>query len=150
MISVDKIREIAEVKIKEGENYIVEIKVKPGNKITIALDNDKAISIADCVEMSRYVESHLDREKEDFELSVMSAGMSEPFKITRQYIKNIGRQVDVVTKEGEKYSGKLAAANEEEITLETKIKEKKGKQVTVSNINLKYNQIKETKRVISF
>ena len=150
MISVDKIREIAEVKIKEGENYIVEIKVKPGNKITIALDNDKAISIADCVEMSRYVESHLDREKEDFELSVMSAGMSEPFKITRQYIKNIGRQVDVVTKEGEKYSGKLAAANEEEIILETKIKEKKGKQVTVSNINLKYNQIKETKRVISF
>ncbi len=150
MISVDKIREIAEVKIKEGENYIVEIKVKPGNKITIALDNDKAISIADCVEMSRYVESHLDREKEDFELSVMSAGMSEPFKITRQYIKNIGRQVDVVTKEGEKYSGKLTAANEEEITLETKVKEKKGKQVVISNINLKYNQIKETKRVISF
>ena len=150
MISVDTIREIAAEKIKEGDSYIVEIKVKPGNKITIALDNDKAISIADCVEMSRYVESLLDREKEDFELSVMSAGMSEPFKITRQYIKNIGRQVDVVTKEGIKYTGKLVSANDEGMELETKMKEKKGKQVLTNTINLSYNQIKETKRVISF
>ncbi len=100
--------------------------------------------------MSRYIESNLDRETEDFELSVMSAGMTEPFKITRQYIKNIGRQVDVVTKEGNKHTGKLISADNSGIILETKTKEKKSKQIITNNINLEYSKIKETKRVISF
>ncbi len=150
MITVDKIEALAAKKIQEGNNYIVDISVRPGNKIIVLLDNDKAISISDCVEMSRYIESNLDRETEDFELSVMSAGMTEPFKITRQYIKNIGRQVDVVTKEGNKHTGKLISADNSGIILETKTKEKKSKQIITNNINLEYSKIKETKRVISF
>lgn len=154
MITVDKIQQIAVVKATEGDNYIVDISIKPGNKITVLLDNDKAITIADCIEMSRHIESNLDREVEDFELSVMSAGLTEPFKITRQYKKNIGRQVDVLTKEGVKLTGRLANADEFGIVLETKTKERKGnnkgKQSSLSNINLNYSQIKQTKRVISF
>ena len=150
MITIDKIEALAAKKIQEGNNYIVDISVRPGNKIIVLLDNDKVISISDCVEMSRYIESNLDRETEDFELSVMSAGMTEPFKITRQYIKNIGRQVDVVTKEGNKHNGKLISADNSGIILETKTKEKKSKQIITNNINLEYSKIKETKRVISF
>ena len=154
MITVEKIHELAVAKVKEGDNYIVDIIVKPGNKIIVLLDNDTAISISDCIEMSRHIESNLDRETEDFELSVMSAGLTEPFKITRQYIKNIGRQVDVVTKEGNKLTGKLASADDIGIVIETKTKgikaKHKSKQLITNNINLSYNQIKETKRVISF
>lgn len=154
MITVDKIQKIAEEKLAEGANFIVDIAVKTGNKITVLLDNDNGVSISDCVAMSRHIESNLDREAEDFELNVMSPGLSEPFKILRQYQKNIGKQVDVVTKEGKKLTGKLLDANDLGISLETKVKEKvankKGKQLIINNINLTFNQIKETKIVISF
>ena len=154
MISVDIIQQIADEKIAESTNFIVDIAVKSGNKITVLLDNDNGVSISDCVAMSRHIEAGLDREKEDFELNVMSPGLSEPFKILRQYQKNIGKQVDVVSKEGKKLSGKLLKASDMGIELETKTKErvegKKGKQLIINNINLTFNQIKETKIVISF
>ena len=170
MISVDKIKKIADLKIAEGSNFIVDISVKPGNKITILLDNDDGVSISDCIAMSRHVEFSLDREIEDFELNVMSPGLTEPFKTLRQYQKNIQKQVDVVTKENKKLSGKLLSVNNEGIQLETinqqKTKNKQfnsrqfaiadkqqttnNKQQIINTITLTFNQIKETKVVILF
>jgi len=154
MITIDSIKKLTDSKIAEGANFIVDIAIKPGNKITVLLDNDNGVSIKDCVEMSRHIESNLDREKDDFELNVMSPGLTEPFKILRQYQKNVGKQIDVLTKEGKKLSGKLLFATEEGIELESKVKEKvegkKGKQLIINNIKLTFNQIKETKIVISF
>jgi ribosome maturation factor RimP len=154
MITVEKIRELAEAKAQEGDNFIVELTVKPGNKITVLLDNDKGVSIADCVAMSRHIEFSLDREAEDFELNVSSPGLDQPFKTLRQYKKYIGKQVEVLTKENKKIVGKLLKVEEDGIELESKVKEraegKKGKQVVINNINLNFNQIKETKVVISF
>ncbi len=154
MITIDSIKKLTDSKIAEGANFIVDIAIKQGNKITVLLDNDNGVSIKDCVEMSRHIESNLDREKDDFELNVMSPGLTEPFKILRQYQKNVGKQIDVLTKEGKKLSGKLLFATEEGIELESKVKEKvegkKGKQLIINNIKLTFNQIKETKIVISF
>jgi ribosome maturation factor RimP len=154
MITVGAIQKLADEKLAESGNFIVDITVKPGNKIVILLDNDKGVSIADCVAMSRHIEFNLDREKDDFELNVMSPGLSEPFKILRQYQKNIGKRVDVVTKENRKLTGTLLTATATGIVLETKSKEKiegkKTKQEVISNINLTFNQIKETKVVILF
>lgn len=154
MITVDKIKNIADLKIAEGTNFIVDISVKPGNKITVLLDNDEGVSISDCVAMSRHIEFSLDRESEDFELNVMSPGLTEPFKTLRQYQKYIEKQVDVVTKENKKISGKLLSVNNEGIELETKIKEKteekKAKQLIINKIDLAFSQIKQTKVVISF
>jgi len=154
MIRADDIQKIAESKLAEGTNYIVDIAVKPGNKITILLDNDNGVSIGDCVAMSRHVEAGLDREKDDFELNVMSPGLTEPFKILRQYQKNIGKQVDVVTTENKKLTGVLISADESGIVLETKSKEKteakKAKQLIINNVSLTFNQIKKTTVVISF
>ncbi len=162
MITINKIKDIADIKIAEGSNFIVDISVKPGNKITILLDNDDGVSISDCVTMSRHVEFSLDRESEDFELNVMSPGLTEPFKSLRQYQKYIQKQVNVVTKENKKFSGKLISVNDEGIQLETKTKEKtiplppfssgnkKSKQLIIDHITLTFDQIKETKVVISF
>ncbi len=166
MIPVDKIKKIVDNKIAEGTNFIVDISVKSGNRITILLDNDDGISISDCVAMSRHVEFSLDRESEDFELNVMSPGLTEPFKTLRQYQKHLQKQVEVVTKENKKICGKLISLTNEGIELETKIKparpsnndhsdgerteNKKAKQLIINNINLNFNQIKETKVVISF
>src|SRR5437899_1979155 len=90
MINTAKIRELAEAKIAEGTNFIVYIIVKAGNNIFILIDNDSGVSIKDCVEMSRHVESGLNREIEDFELHVSSPGLEKPFKTLRQYQKYIG------------------------------------------------------------
>lgn len=154
MISVQKIKEIADIKIAEGTNFIVDISVKPGNKIVVLLDNDKGVSISDCVAMSRHIEFSLDREEADFELNVMSPGLTEPLKILRQYQKYLEKEVDVVTIDRKKITGKLLSVNDEGVKLETKTKEKvegkKGKQVIINNINLTFSQIKETKIVISF
>lgn len=154
MITVEKIQELVEAKIAEGSNFIVDIAVKPGNNIHILIDNDNGLSIKDCVEMSRFVESGLDREKEDFELHVSSPGLDRPLKNLRQYQKYVNKEVNVTTKEGKKLSGKLLKAAENGIELETKSKEavegKKGKQLIIRNISLTFNQIKETKVVVSF
>ena len=154
MITVEQIKKLAEEKLSGTTNFIVDINVKPGNKITILLDNDKGISISECVDMSRHVEFSLDREQEDFELNVMSPGLTEPFKTLRQYQKHIDKQVEIVTNENQKLTGKLVSVNKEGIVLETRAKEKtegkKSKQIVINNIPLTFNQIKETKVVISF
>ena len=154
MITVEQIKKLAEEKLAGTTNFIVDISVKPGNKITILLDNDKGISISECVDMSRHVEFSLDREQEDFELNVMSPGLTEPFKILRQYEKYLDRQVEVLTKENQKLTGKLISVNNEGIVLETRAKEKtegkRSKQLIINNTPLTFNQIKETKVVISF
>ena len=154
MISVDKIKEIADNKITEGTNFIVDISIKPGNKITILLDNDQGVSISDCIAMSRHVEFSLDRDTEDFELNVMSPGLTEPFKTIRQYQKNIQNQIDVVTKENNKITGKLISVDNTAIELETKslkkTEGKKTKQLIIENINISFDKIKQTKVVITF
>ena len=154
MITTERIKPLVEAKLAEGANFLVDIAVKPGNNIHILMDNDNGVTIKDCVEMSRHVESHLDRETEDFELHVSSPGLEKPFKTLRQYQKYIGKQVEVKTKENEKISGKLLSFNAQGIELEVRSKEKvsvkKGKQVLINNINLTFNQIKETKVVVSF
>lgn len=154
MITLEQIKKLTDEKLEGTTNFIVDISIKPGNKITILLDNDNGVSIGDCVAMSRHVEFSLDRETEDFELNVMSPGLTEPFKILRQYEKYINKEVDVVTKENKKLTGKLLSANSEGIVLETQTKEKvegkKSKQTIINNIPLTFNQIKETKVVISF
>jgi ribosome maturation factor RimP len=154
MITVEQIKKLAEEKLAETTNFIVDISVKPGNRITILLDNDNGISIGECVAMSRHVEFNLDREQEDFELSVMSPGLTEPLKTLRQYQKYIDKQLEVITKENQKLTGKLLSVTNEGIVLETRVKEKtegkKSKQLIINNIPLTFNQIKETKVVISF
>ena len=136
--------------------FIVNLSVSTHNNIRLELDAEEGnVSIEDCVSVSRNIEHNLDREKEDFELQVSSAGLDQPFRVLKQYIKNIGREVKVLTKEKHKtLTGVLKAANEEGITIETTAKErlegKKKKAIVVREHELTFNEIIETKIVISF
>jgi ribosome maturation factor RimP len=154
MITVDFITKLLADKIQGTDVFVVEVVVKPGNNIVILLDSNKGVTIEDCVSVSRHIEFSLDREKEDFELSVMSAGLTEPFKVIKQYQKNIGKQVDVVTSEGKKYQGKLLDFDDKGIELEVKTTEKiegkKKRQQVIKKIGLAYNQIKTTKLILLF
>ena len=92
MIEKKVVSQLIEEKLASSSNYLVDVVIKPGNLIVVEIDNDEAVSIDDCAELSRYLEEHLDRDVEDYELEVGSAGITSPFKVLRQYVKNIGNE----------------------------------------------------------
>jgi ribosome maturation factor RimP len=154
MIKKETIINLIATHFEGTDKFIVDVKVLKGNVIEIYIDAPNHILIADCVELSRYVESCLDREKDDFELQVSSPGATESFKVVEQYKKYIGTKVKVVTKEGVKHEGVLKSANESEFVLEETRREKKtlgkGNQTVIEDIILAYNQTKETKSILPF
>ncbi|MFM7023480.1 MAG: ribosome assembly cofactor RimP [Flavobacteriales bacterium] len=160
MISEELIRQLVNEKI-EGTNYfLVEAKVNAGNKISVLVDGKEGIPISDIVGVSRKIEGSLDREKEDFELMVSSPGLDQPFKVLPQYLKYIGKKVEVKTGDGKKIQGVLISAEEEGIVLETsekvKLEGKKKKVLEVKKHELRFGakeasqRINECKVVITF
>ena len=154
MIDKRVIKQLVEEKLASSSNYLVSVEVQPGNIIVVEIDNDDAVSIDDCVELSRYIEEHLDRDAEDFELEVGSAGITSPFKVLRQYKKNIGNEVEVLTKNGVKLTGLLKSADEEgfvvTVTKQVKPEGAKRKVTIEEDLPYTYNEIKYTKYLIRF
>ena len=128
--------------------------MSPDDKIVVEIDHAEGVWIDDCVELSRFIESKLDREEEDYELEVGSAGIGQPFKVLKQYLIHIGKEVEVLTRDGKKLEGVLKDANEENITLTVlkKVKPEGAKRpkLVEEDITYTYNDIKYTKYLISF
>lgn len=97
----------------ESESYLVDVTVSRDNVIVVEIDNDEAVDIDECAAISRYVDEHMDREKEDFELEVGSAGMTSPLKTLRQYAKWEGETMEVMLRDGRKLKGILGATDEQ-------------------------------------
>ncbi len=154
MITEEKVRELAEERIEGTDNFIVEIAIRPGNDILVLLDSDSSTSISDCMSVSRNIEHNLDREIEDFSLSVSSPGIDSPLKVTRQYVKNVGREVKVRFKESGSIQGEMVEANDDGIKLKTRVKERiegrKAKEWVETIHELSFADIEETKVVIKF
>ena len=154
MISALNIRELAERALQGTDCFLVDVHVTPMNKIIVLIDREGGVGINQCVEVSRFIEKSLDRDAEDFELEVSSAGLDAPFKVLRQYQKNIGKEVDVKLADGKKIKGQLVDANEKGITVQQVTKEKiegrKAKQTVEKNLSFTFPEIKETKVVIKF
>lgn len=148
MIEKDAITREVESVLAETDKFVVEIKVKAGNRITVLLDSDTSISIDDCIAVTRQIESVFDRETEDYDLIVSSAGIDQPYKLLRQYIKNVGREVEVTLKDGSIFTGKLTSADAEKISVYRKTKVKKVE--TEETREIPFAEIKQTKEVISF
>ncbi|MCU4174578.1 ribosome assembly cofactor RimP [Carboxylicivirga sp. N1Y90] len=141
-------------KLQQDEMFVVEIVVRPGNKIAVVVDNDNGVPISYCIELSKLIESNLDREVEDFELEVSSAGIGQPFKVLRQYKKNIGREVEMLTTAGKKLSGKLLSTDdtgfEVEIGEMIKLEGKKRKELQLKTVRYSFDEVKQVKDIISF
>jgi len=154
MLSKEKVQELIDEFISENDTvFLVSFKMSPSNQIEVLIDSTDGISVKNCIELSRHIEGNFDREEVDFSLLVSSAGLSEPFKVFKQYKKNIGKNVNVFLKEGKKLFGKMIDAEEGEgITLETTRKEKVGKKKTniIEQHSFSFDQIDKTKIVISF
>ena len=153
MIKTSDVTQLVEQAIKGSDMFLVELIVTPDNRIEISLDSFTGVCIDDCVRVSRFIEDNMDRDIEDYELMVASAGLSEPLKILKQYEKNIGKEVDVVLKNGQKKTGILRAATASTITIEYETKElvegKKRKQAVVKTEEWSLSDIKSTKVAIN-
>jgi len=152
-ISSSFIRQLVEAEVQETALFLVNVLVKQGNAITVIIDGNEGVTIDDCVRISRLIEGSLDRDKEDFELKVMSAGADSPFQDERQYRKNIGRKVKITTKEGVKYQGLLTAFDGNLVNIEIAPKVKKGQIPGKNNqpepCSIPLSEIEETRLIIS-
>jgi ribosome maturation factor RimP len=154
VITENTIRSLVAEKIEGTQYYILELDIKPGNIIKLELVSMGPVSILDCVDISRQIEHNLDREEEDFSLQVASPGIDKPLRDPRQYIKNVGRSLEIRLTEGIEVEGELMAADEKGIKLQTKRKErvpgKKKKILIEEELDLSYTEIKQAKIKINF
>ena len=153
MIEEVLVKAIVEDFLEGTDKFSVMVKVYPGNRVVVEIDgDDKGVSIDDCVVLTKYIESKLDRDVEDYELEVGSSGIGQPFKILRQYKKNIGNEVEVQTIKGEKISGILKEADEDKIILsvEKRVKPEGAKRkITIEeDLTFAYGEIKYAKYII--
>ncbi|KAB2823075.1 MAG: ribosome assembly cofactor RimP [Paludibacter sp.] len=154
MISKDIVNQLVEEYLEGSSNYLVDLTVTPDQRIIIEIDAEKGVSIDDCVKHNRQLVDKLSPEIEEYELEVSSAGITEPFKVLRQYQKNKGKEVEVLTREGKKLSGILGEASESgfQLKVEKKVKEEGAKRKTTVEeiLTFNYTEIKTTKMIIRF
>ncbi len=153
MINRDLIVQLTEETLTAGQ-FVVDVVVNQANQITVLLDSDSGITIDDCIRVSRFIENNLDREKEDFELQVSSAGLGQPLRGFRQYVKNNGNEVVVDLANGHKYTGILKQADESgfdlEISKKEKIEGKKKKQIVTQILRISFDEVKTVRNSIKF
>ncbi|MCF2602891.1 ribosome assembly cofactor RimP [Parabacteroides distasonis] len=154
MIEKAVVTQLVEEHLQASNSYLVDVAIKPGNYIVVEIDSDDSVSIDDCVALSQYIEAHLDRDVEDYELEVGSAGITSPFKVLRQYQKNIGNEVEMLLKSGTKKVGVLIAVDISgaTISVEKKVKPEGAKRPVMVTEEEKYpfEEIKYTKYLIRF
>ena len=135
--------------------YIVEISISKDNDIEITIESeDGRVELDDCVAISRFFESKFDRETEDYSLTVTSAGLDQPFKVLKQYLKAVGSKVEVMLKGGRKMVAVLTEADQESITLKYSVKEavegKKKKEFVEHNDRFTMDQVNSVRPYIEF
>lgn len=154
MILKEVIQQIIADFISGSDYYLVDLKISPDNRIAIEIDSFDGVSIDYCVELNRYIESRLNREDEDYELEVSSAGLTEPFKVQKQYEKNLGNEVEVLTKSGKKTTGVLCDVNSDNFVVKIAKMEKpegaKRKVKVTEDLTFSYEDIKTTKYIYRF
>ena len=151
MITKEQITVLCDEALANTDRFLVAVKVKPNNVIEVYIDSDTAVNIDHCAELSRYVNEKLDRDVEDYELSVFSWGLSGALKMDRQLQKYMGKDVEVKTKEAGKMLGKLVSFDAEKVEFAPAPKKASKKKLVEESANLFFERKKvEIKPAIIF
>ena len=154
MIDKNVVKALVDEWLQDKEYFLVYIEISQDNRIVVEIDHADGVWIEDCVDLSRFIEDHLDREKEDFELEVGSAGLGQPFKVPQQYINFVGKEVEVLDADGQKVKGILKSVdgNDFTVSVEEKVKVEGKKRPVKQEVDHIYqmDQVKYTKYLISF
>ncbi len=154
MIDKNKVSQIVEEWLDGKDYFLVDVTVSADDKIVVEIDHAEGVWIDDCVELSRFIESKLSRDDEDYELEVGSAGIGQPFKVLKQYQMHIGKDVEVMERSGKKWTGVLIDVTEDNFTIAMMVKIKpegaKRPKLEEQHVTFTYEEIKYTKYLISF
>jgi ribosome maturation factor RimP len=154
MLDKAEVTRVVEEALEGSDLYVVQVTITRDNIITVDLDSDSSVDIDQCIRVNDAVLAAFDRDVEDYELTVGSYGISSPLLVRRQYDKNIGQDVEVLTRDGRKLKGVLTQADDEGFTIEvpTKVKvegKKRPEHVMVAE-RITYDNAKQTKCIITF
>ena len=149
------VRELLDAAFEERPDlYLIKLDIATGNVIKVIIDGDQDVTVSDCIFVSRAVEHQLDRDEHDFSLEVTSAGVGKPLKHYRQFVKNIGRTLEITDRDKGKETGVLQGADENQVTIKWKAREPKpigkGKVTVEKELTIPYEEIKQAKVVITF
>lgn len=154
MITKQQVLDIITERVEQEGYFLVDIDIKPINKIVVLVDGDEGVPIEFCVSLSRLIESSIDREIEDYELEVSSPGIGQPLKVYRQYLKCVGSEVEVLALDGMKYKGTLNSVSDSGVVIteekKVKIKGRKKKELQIVEHNFSFENIKSVKETIKF
>ena len=154
MIDTLKITAIAEEKLEGTDLFVVNCTCTAANEVELIIDSDTSVGIDACAELSRAIEAELDRDTEDFSLTVMSAGIGSELRTLRQYRKLVGSSVEVLLTSGIKFLARLDEVTQEGITLSYEEKQtvegKKRKQLVTVSRTYPFSEIKYTKEWLDF
>ena len=154
MITEEYIRRLVIEQIKNSDLFLVDVIVSPSKRINVYVDSMSGVKISDCVRLSRTIENNLPGDDDNYELEVSSPGLDKPLKLHLQYQKNMGRNLDIVTKDGLKTTGKLVKVSEDHIEIKAEDKEKKKhknlKQPVLKNYVFDFSEIKSARVVVQF
>lgn len=154
MIDKNIVRDLVNQWLEDKEYFLVDVEVSADDKIVVEIDHADGVWIEDCVELSRFIEHHLSRDDEDYELEVGSAGLGQPFKVEQQYLNFIGKDVEVLGADGKKVKGVLKAVDGRNFTVsvQEKVKVEGKKRPEMQDIDHDYNmdEVKYCKYLIKF
>lgn len=154
MINKENVKKVVEEWLVDKEYFLVDVEIDSDNRIVVEIDHADGVWIEDCVALSKFIEERIDREEEDYELEVGSAGLGQPFKVPQQYINFIGKEVEVLTADGKKVKGILKEVNGEEftVTVNEKVQVEGKKRPVKMDVDHGYNmnEVKYCKYLISF
>lgn len=154
MINKETVKSIVEEWLQEKEYFLVDVEVSLSDRIVVEIDHRDGVWIEDCAELSRFIEERLDRDDEDYELEVGSAGVGQPFKVVQQYINCVGKEVEVLGKDGRKVTGVLKSVDAPLFIVTTKEKKKlegqKRPQLVETDREFNMDEVKHTKYLLNF
>lgn len=154
MIDIKTLKDIVNDWLKGKDYFLTDLTISQDDRIVVEIDHKEGVWIDDCVDLSKYIESHLNSDEDNYELEVGSAGIGQPFKVVQQYINHIGDEVEIVTLKGEKLKGTLKAADEHQFTagIKKKIKPEGAKRpkMVEEDVTYAYDDVKSVKYIISF
>lgn len=125
MIDKNALEEFIKEQLNGSDCFLTDLTVSKDNNITVEIDSLQSVDIDRCVALTRAIEERFDRDVEDYELEVGSAGLTSPFKVKAQYEKNIGNEVECLTTDGEKLHGTLESISDHDFTISYEKKVKK-------------------------
>ncbi len=154
MIDKQALQTFIENRLDGTDYFLVDLNVTPSNEITVEIDTRGAATLDRCIGLTREIEAEFDRDVEDYELEVGSAGLTSPFKVKAQYEKNVGNEVEVLTRDGRKFHGVLSECDDEGFTVVTqeKVRREGAKRPVLEDVPVRtpYDQAKKVCYMLKF